>query len=319
MPFQVLGPPLVILLVVVLALIAAFAVLTSLLYRRLFIPEAPCFLDDFQFTPWEFQADYEEVDLVTADGVQFGAWFFRQPGSQQVIVISPGHKGRRQDVLGISVALWRKGFNVLAYSCRGMPGSDRVLVTMGVREVQELAAAIAFARRRVRGARIGLLGYSMGAVVSLLGAAGEPSVEALVLDSPYSDARQVVRDNVRRSTLLPGWPFVAACSLWAWLRHGVRLADARPLSVLSGLEQRPLFFIHGAADLTTSVQHSRRLYDAYRGPREIWIVQGAPHAAAYHVDRPLYVERVAGFFARHLGLKAATQLRLVEEEGEEVS
>jgi fermentation-respiration switch protein FrsA (DUF1100 family) len=297
----------------------AYVTLSVALYRRLFVPPRPDWLDDFMFTPWEFQADYEEVDLATADGVAFGAWFFRQTGSPQVIVISPGHKGRRQDLLGIAVALWRKGFNVLCYSYRGMPASDRGLVTMGVREVQELAAAIAFAGRRVRGAKIGLLGYSMGAVVSMLGAAGDPSVEALVLDSPYSDLRQVLRENVRRHALLPGAPFVLAVSLWIRLRHGVRLADSSPIAMLTGLERRPLFFIHGGADVTTSVQHSRRLHDAYRGPREIWIVQGAPHAGAYFDDRQLYVERVAGFFARNLGLKTAGQLRLLGDEDEEVS
>src|SRR5205823_2932959 len=161
------------------ALLAVFVGLSALLYRRLFLPQHPTFLDDFEFTPWEFQADYEEVDLVTADGVAFGAWFFRQSGSPQVIVISPGHKGRRQD---------------------------------------------------------------------LLGAAGDPSVEALVLDSPFSDLRQVVRENVRRHSLLPGAPFVAVVSLWIRLRNGVRLAEASPIAVLSGLEPRPLFFIHGGAD-----------------------------------------------------------------------
>jgi fermentation-respiration switch protein FrsA (DUF1100 family) len=299
--------------------LVAYVTLSVVLYRRLFVPARSDWLDDFMFTPWEFQADYEEVDLTTADGVSFGAWYFRQTGSPQVIVVSPGHKGRRQDVLGISVGLWRKGFNVLCYSYRGMPASDRGLITMGIREVQELAAAIAFARRRVRDARIGLLGYSMGAVVSLLGAAGDPSVEALVLDSPYADARQVVRENVRRAALLPGGPFVAAVSLWLRVRHRERLADASPIAVLSGLEPRPLFFIHGGADVTTSVQHSRRLYDAYRGPREIWIVQGVPHTGAYFADRSLYVERVAGFFGRNLGLKMAGQLRLVGDEDEEVS
>jgi fermentation-respiration switch protein FrsA (DUF1100 family) len=159
----------------------------------------------------------------------------------------------------------------------------------------------------------------MGAVVSLLGAAGDPSIEALVLDSPFSDLRQVLRDNVRRRVWLPGGPFVAAISAWMRLRHGVRLSDASPIAVLSGLEQRPLFFIHGGADVTTPVKHSRRLYDAYRGPREIWVVQGAPHSGGYFADRPLYVERVAGFFARSLGLKADGQLRLVEDEDQEVS
>ena len=80
-----------------------------------------------------------------------------------------------------------------------------------------------------------------------------------------------------------------------------------------------IFFIHGGADAITSVHHSRQLHDAYRGPREIWVVQGAPHTGTYFSDRQLYLERVAGFFARNLGLKASGQLRLVEDDDEEVS
>src|SRR3989442_3091478 len=145
MALLVLGAVLAFLAVV----LAVFLALCAELYRRLFLPARPTFLDDFGFTPWEFQVNYEEVDLVTADGVSFGAWFFRQSGSPQVIVISPRHKGRRESLLGIAVALWRKGFNVLVYSYRGMPGSDRAGGTIGVHAVQELESAIAFARRRV--------------------------------------------------------------------------------------------------------------------------------------------------------------------------
>jgi uncharacterized protein len=299
---------------VALALIAIYVILAYVVYIKAFVPIRPFYLDDFSFTPYEFQADYEDVELVTADGVSFGAWYFRQPGSPQTVIVSGGHKGQRQGALGISVALWRKGFNVILYSYRGMSGSDRAPITFGITEVLELQAVIAFARKRIPQARIGLLGYSMGAVVSLLGAAGEPGVEALVLDSPFSDLRSLLVENVRRRARLPGTPFVWLAGLMLRARSGSRLDDCNPLAVLSSLEPRPLFFIHGGADDLTSVNHSRRLYDAYRGPREIWIVQGAPHTGAYFADRPLYVERVAGFFARNLGLNISSHLRLVEEE-----
>jgi fermentation-respiration switch protein FrsA (DUF1100 family) len=296
------------------ALLLAYVLISYAIYRRAFVPARPMFLDDFTFTPFEFQADSEEVELVTADGISFGAWHFRQPGSPQTVIVSGGHKGQRTNSLGISAALWRKGFNVILYSYRGMPGSDRAPITFGIKEVLELQAVIAFARRRIPHARIGLLGYSMGAVVSLLGAAGEPGVEALVLDSPFSDLRTLLAENIRREARLPGRPFVWLAGLMLRLRSGSRLSDCSPRAVLSSLEPRPLFFIHGGADDITSVNHSRRLYDAYRGPREIWIVQGAPHTGAYFADRPLYVERVAGFFARHLGLDVSGHLRLVDEE-----
>ena len=306
--------PLTYLVVAVCAILFLYLVLSYQLYKRAFVPPKPMWLDDFAFTPFEFQADYEEVELSTADGVNFGAWHFRQPGSPQTIIISGGHKGQRQGALGIAIALWRKGFNVVLYSYRGMAGSDRAPITFGIKEVLELQAAIAFARKRIPNARIGLLGYSMGAVVSLLGAAGEPGVQALVLDSPFSDLRTLLVENVRAATKLPGTPFVWLAGLMFWLRTRYWLSACRPLDVMSALEPRPLFFIHGGADAMTRVNHSRLLYDAYRGPREIWIVQGAPHTGSYFADRPLYVERVAGFFARHLGLDVSSHLRLVEEE-----
>src|SRR2546429_6224253 len=180
-------------------LFAGFAFLCVALsfqvYRRAFLPPRMTWLDDFTFAPFEFQADYEEVELVTADGVNFGAWHFRQPGSPQTVIISGGHKGQRQGALGIAVSLWRKGFNVVLYSYRGMPGSDRAPITFGIKEVLELQAALAFTRKRIPNARIGLLGYSKGAAVSPLGAAREPRVQGLGLGQPVSDLRTLLCEN----------------------------------------------------------------------------------------------------------------------------
>src|SRR5437879_7925115 len=222
MPYVVLVPALV-----VIAYLAA----SYYLYRRAFVPPKPRPLDDFTFTPFEFQADYEEVELVTADGVNFGAWHFRQPGSPQTVIVSGGHKGQRQGSLGISAALWRKGFNVILYSYRGWPGSDRALITFGIKEVLELEAVIAFARKRIPKARIGLLGYSIAAVGTLLTAAGEPGVQALVLDSPFSDLRLVVVENVRRAIKLPGSPFVWLAGLLFRMRTGLRLSESSPHTI----------------------------------------------------------------------------------------
>src|SRR5256885_2495274 len=233
--------------IVLIALLVLFLALSYPVYRRAFVPPRPTTLDDFSFTPFEFQADYEEVELTTADGINFGAWHFRQPGSPQTVIISGGHKGQRQGALGIAVALWRKGFNVVLYSYRGMPGSDRAPITFGIKEVLELQAVIAFARKRIPNARIGLLGYSMGAVVSLLGAAGEPGVQALVLDSPFSDLRRLLVENVRSSSKLPWTPFVSVAGLMLCMRTRCWLSACRPIDVLSALEPRPLFFIHGGA------------------------------------------------------------------------
>src|SRR2546428_12785246 len=106
------------------ALLVLFLALSYQVYRRAFVPARPIWLDDFSFTPFEFQADYEEGELVTADGINFGAWHFRQPGSPQTGIVSGGHQGQRQGARGIAGALWGEGVKVIPYSYRGRPRSD---------------------------------------------------------------------------------------------------------------------------------------------------------------------------------------------------
>ena len=300
--------------IVLSALLVLFLALSYQVYRRAFVPARPMWLDDFSFTPFEFQADYEEVELVTADGINFGAWHFRQPGSPQTVIVSGGHKGQRQGALGIAVALWRKGFNVILYSYRGMPGSDRAPITFGIKEVLELQAAIAFARKRIPNARIGLLGYSMGAVVSLLGAAGEPGVQALVLDSPFSDLRKLLIENVRSASKLPGTPFVWLTGLMLWPGHAAAgsavRGDGLALAALAGrLPGVGLQSALGAerAGAAAAVLHPRRggldragspltpaVRRLSRAARDLDRAGRAPHGRVFR--RPAAVRRARGGF-----------------------
>src|SRR5439155_19232175 len=111
------------------ALLLAYVLISYAVYRRAFVPAKPAFLDDFTFTPFEFQADSEEVELVTADGITFGAWHLRQTGSPQTVIVSGGHKGQRTNSLGIPAALGRKRLNVILYSYPGMPGRTCAAIT----------------------------------------------------------------------------------------------------------------------------------------------------------------------------------------------
>ena len=49
--------PLTYLAVVVAVLLVVYIALSYRLYRRAFVPDRPMPLDDFTFTPFEFQAD----------------------------------------------------------------------------------------------------------------------------------------------------------------------------------------------------------------------------------------------------------------------
>src|SRR5438309_12073627 len=107
MPYIVLVPA---------VLLSLYIGASYLLYRRAFVPSKPRPLDDFTFTPFEFQAAYEEGERATADGISFAAWHFRQPGSPQTVIVSAGHKRQRQGSLGLSAGPWPKRVSVVLYA-----------------------------------------------------------------------------------------------------------------------------------------------------------------------------------------------------------
>ena len=65
---------------------------------------------DFTFTPWETAAAHEIAAFTTRDGIALHGWFLRHEGERRVIVVMHGYRGEKSDVLGMSTALWRAGW-----------------------------------------------------------------------------------------------------------------------------------------------------------------------------------------------------------------
>jgi pimeloyl-ACP methyl ester carboxylesterase len=69
-------------------------------------------------------------------------------------------------------------------------------ITLGVRESEDLRAVIAHLRAGGRVTKIGLWGRSMGAATSLFYGQKDPSIAALVLDSPFSKLTDLMQELV---------------------------------------------------------------------------------------------------------------------------
>jgi hypothetical protein len=76
--------------------------------------------------------------------------------------------------------------------------------------------------------------------------------------------------------------------------YGFKLWKARPVDYVYG-NGIPLLCMHGAKDDFIVPEHSKRVYEATGGPREIHLFEGAWHAMSA-VDRPEeYGEVLRGF------------------------
>lgn len=197
-------------------------------------------------------------------------------------------------------ALWQVGHNVLAFEYYGHGEANGAPVTLGYRELADFLGAVDYAQQRAPGTHLGVIGYSMGAAIALIGSACTPEVEAIVADSAFATHASAVGYNIRRTLRLPAFPFLwLADHLLAW-RAGYRFHQVEPLREIAKLAPRPVLFIHGEKDTMVDPKDATLLYAAAHQPKELWLVPAAEHCGAYFEERASYVQKVVDFFERAL-------------------
>ena len=268
-------------------------------------------LETYKFSPYELDLPAEEVCFSPATGdYQVSGWFIPRPGATTTIVICPGYRSDKADVIGISAHLWKAGHNILAFEYHGHGQEVGTPVTLGYQEIHDFLGAIAYAKERTPGTHIGVLGYSMGAAVAIMGTARSDDIEALVADSAFATHAGVVDFHFRRIFHLPSPPvYWLADNLLGW-RAGYHFNQVEPLRDITRIAPRPILIIQGGQDTIVNPQDATLLYNAAQQPKELWLLPNADHCGAYFDDRPTYVKKVTDFFDLHL--KHVPRLQLVE-------
>lgn len=241
--------------------------------RNITKPTPATVYDSYTMSPYEMGLPFEDVVFDSTGDTPLRGWWLHQADATFTIVACGGYRGRRADLLGISAALWRAGANVLVFDYRGHGELAGTPVTLGYHEVDDLRAAI-----------------------SIMAAAQDERVRAVVADSPFATQRSAVSRAVRRVIHVPDDLLLDVVDLLLGLIGGYHFNDVEPLRDVGLLAPRPLLLIHGAADTVTDPHDSELLYEAAGEPKELWLLPGVPHCGAHFADRQGYCQRVASFF-----------------------
>ena len=275
--------------------VAGLGVGALLAARQISGPQRPAL--DYGFTPFEVGVDSEDVTFTAADGIRLAGWWLDRPGSEQVVIVCHGNRGNKADMLGIGPGLWRAGFTVLMFDFRGNGASADGPQSLAHYEQRDLEAAIDLVAERRPDAEIDVVGFSMGAAVSILVAARDERVARVIADSSFADVRGVVAAAARGLRLQP-MPLVDLVDRATHLRYGYRFHEVETVEVVAAIAPRPLLLVHGTDDSVIPVEHAHRLARAAGDGCELRVVEGAEHCGAYFEDRPGYIARAAGFLRR---------------------
>jgi uncharacterized protein len=62
----------------------------------------------------------------------------------------------------------------------------------------------------------------------------------------------------------------------------------------------PVYLVHGTADQLITTEHSKIIFSALGGEKELWMVEGVPHARAGRRAKREYSRRLREFFTEKL-------------------
>ena len=264
-------------------------------------------------TPADLGLPYESM-LIASGGIQLPAWFIpaRDGAPGPGVVLVHGWESARDRTLPMALFLHAAGFHCLTFDVRGNginPAEDLPL-TAGEFGADTLAAFRALIEQPE--VTVGAIaGHSMGGIGTILAAAAEPSVGAVVVTSSPAGPYRLTRLTFQLARL-PIPDLIAYPLAWlttrVYLRPRGHVVTAVSATASIARYAGPVLLAHGEDDGVVPRSHFERLAAAARAgragdpnaaPVETLLVKGGQHSWLY--EDAGYRRAVAGFLTRALG------------------
>lgn len=252
----------------------------------------------------------EEISFDSAsDAVRISGWFLRAPVAERApaVVLCHGIWTGRRECLPLALRFRAAGYNVLVFDFRAHGLSGGRFTSVGLHETNDVIGAVEYLKQRpeVDAARIGVLGFSMGAAASIQAAAACSDIAAVVADSAYATFLDAARYSFHLITRVPHFPIATLAMHWGRWIANVDATQLRPVDVIGRVTPRPILITHGELDEIVPVRHAHFLFKAAEEPKELWVVPEAHHVGARDLDPDTYFSRVERFLRAALNPNAS--------------
>lgn len=257
-------------------------------------------LGDKKFSIQKRNYRRKDLTLVNPRGMKLQCSHFMPRKRERVAKVLPCvvylhcNSGSRLESLGVIKRLLPLSITVFCFDFAGCGISEGEYITLGWNEKDDLKVVVEYLRLTRKVSFIGLWGRSMGAVTGLLYGKSDPSIAAIVADSPFCSLKMVIKDQAKKYARVPGFIISAARKL---VKKTILKKTGFNIDLLNIQDHVsecfiPILFIHGVDDNFIYPKHSQKLFEQYGGEKDRLLIEGN-----HNCERPKYLlDSVAIFF-----------------------
>lgn len=263
----------------VLSIAIAYAVILLLVYlyqpRLVYFPQVE---RELALTPRSAGLDYEDVNLVAADGVKLHAWWVPAREARGTVLVLHGNAGNISHRIGYATMFNRLGYSVLLFDYRGYGKSAGHPSEEGTYRDADAAWQHLTTVRGIKSREIVIVGESLGGGVASWVALKYPP-RALVLASTFTSVPDL------------------GAQIYPWLP--VRLLSSIQYNTLERMPQiaAPVLIAHSRTDDIIPYAHGEALFAAARDPKELLALSGG-HNDGFLYTREEWIAAVGAFLKR---------------------
>jgi len=229
-------------------------------------------------TPKDLHLDFETHNFAKLAGAVLEAWFIPSALERALIVLFHGYAASKSTLLTAAEAFHQQGYPTLLVDFYGSGGSSGSGTTLGVKEADDVAAAVEYARRTWPGRTIILYGFSMGGAAVLRAVAvNKVRVDALIIEATFDSLLNAGRNRFRAMSL-PVALLTELLLFWGSVQNGFNMFTHNPADYARAVKE-PALILHGEADTRATPDEARRVADAMGTNARLIFYSGVPHMA----------------------------------------
>ena len=235
---------------------------------------APFFMND------GVEVTGHEIEIASAAGLFIQSSFFDTNDEERrktCVVYLHSISGSRLEGLAAMREVTKMGYSFMCFDFPGCGNSEGSILTLGLREKEDLRQVIKYLRVSQNITSAFLWGRSMGAVTALLYSCKYNDVAGVIADSPFSNLKKLILEMCQHYVGLPEFILKLFRNYLTSIIEEKISIDINDLDIVKQIPKLrvPVLYAASKDDELVSIEHSRKLFERTFSNKRLLEINGS--------------------------------------------